>query len=259
MILDEIVAAKRRAHELRDRQGRKRAEERLADAPSLRPFTAAIGSGPRPAFVSEFKRRSPSAGAIRESGDVATIAREYEAAGARALSILTDEEFFGGRLADLAAARAATSLPILRKDFALFEDDLVEARAAGADAVLLIVRILDGNRLPDLLRVAGSLGLAALVEVHSEEECRRAVGEGARLIGVNHRDLDTLGVDLSLSSRLAPLFPDGVVRVAESGLKSAAEIRAVCAAGYHAVLIGESLLRAPSPGNALAALHEAAR
>lgn len=264
MILEAIVAAKRRAHAARDRQADRRARDRVGDLPPARPFAEALagGGGQRalaPSVIAELKRRSPSAGEIRPDADAQAIALDYQAGGARALSILTDRELFGGCLEDLEAARAAVPLPLLRKDFVLFEEDLADARLAGADAVLLIVRLLDGDRLPALLAHTAALGLDALVEVHDDDECRRALDAGARLIGVNHRDLDTLAIDLALSERLAPAFPPSVTRVAESGLANGAALARVRDLGYHAVLVGEALMRAPSPGQALAALLADAR
>jgi indole-3-glycerol phosphate synthase len=257
MILDAIVAAKRRAYAQRDPAKDRQCRERLADAPPRRSLSAALRA-PRPEglpqVIAEFKRRSPSAGPIRPDAAPADIAREYAAAGAAALSILTDAEFFDGNLVHLGAARAAVDLPLLRKDFLLYEEDLVDARLAGADAVLLIARLLDDAELGRLLGAARKLDLEVLVEVHNVEECRRAVAAGATLVGVNHRDLDTLTIDLGLSARLAPLLPPAVTRVAESGLKSVAELVEMAARGYHAVLVGETLMRAPSPGAALGQL-----
>jgi len=256
VILDEIVAEKHRARAARDPSSTKRALAAIADSPpprSLRDALSPTGAGAI-RVIAEFKRRSPSAGAILPDGaSVSSVAAAYAEAGAAALSILTDEKFFGGSLGDLASARRAAALPILRKDFALFDDDLADARAAGADAVLLIARLLDDRRLRALLDEAARLRLDALVEVHAAEECCRAVDAGALLVGVNHRDLDTLAIDLALSEKLAPLIPGDVVRVAESGLRTAADAREMAARGYHAVLVGEAFLRAPSPGAALRA------
>jgi indole-3-glycerol phosphate synthase len=259
VILDTIAAAKRRAHEKRDPvEDRARCQRLEGALPPLRSLAASLAadfSSPVPRVIAEFKRRSPSAQTIRPDADVATIVAEYARAGAAALSVLTDNEFFGGDLSDLATAREVCGpAPILRKDFILFEEDLVDARLAGADAVLLIVRLLPDAALAALHEAAVRLGLEVLVEVHSDEECRRAVGFGARLVGVNHRDLDTLTISLDLSARLASLLPAGVVRVAESGLRSGADLRLMRARGYHAVLVGETLMRAPSPGAQLAAL-----
>jgi indole-3-glycerol phosphate synthase len=254
VILDAIVAAKHKAHAARDGAWRDAAIARMADAPEPRNLAQALKKSRRPAIIAELKRRSPSAGAIREGADAAAIARGYAQAGAAAMSVLTDAEFFGGSLADLEAARRAVGIPILRKDFALFEEDLLEARGSGADAVLLIVRLLDERGLHRMLGGAAGLGMDALVEVHSEEECRRAASAGASIVGVNHRDLDSLRIDLGLSERLWPLLPPGAVRVAESGIATAEEVRRMGERGYDAVLVGEALLRAADPGAALAEL-----
>ena len=257
MILDAIVAAKQRAHA--ERSPGAGFLSSLAEAPR-RSLRAVIGKPldvPRPHVIAEFKRRSPSAGALRPEGareEQRTIPAAYQRAGASALSILTDEEFFGGRLADVADARRSSSLPILRKDFVLFEEDLDDALDVGADAVLLIVRLLDGPSLRRLLDRARKLGLDALVEIHAEAELAIALDAGADLVGVNHRDLDTLAVDLDLSLRLAERFPASIVRVAESGIRTAADLRAMHERGYHAALIGEALLREADPGAALVKL-----
>jgi indole-3-glycerol phosphate synthase len=252
VILDEILDAKQRAHTLRDPIADWERKTEVAALPPARSLAAAVrGARSRPAVIAEFKRRSPSAGAIREGGDAAAVAGEYAAAGAAALSVLTDERWFGGRLEDLAAARSA-GRPIVRKDFLLFDEDLVDARAAGADAVLLIARALDDGALRRLHAQALGYGLEALVEVHSEAEWERALAAGATLVGVNHRDLDTLAIDLSLSERIAARRPDGVLLVAESGLRSGADLRLMRERGFDAVLVGEALLRARSPGEALA-------
>ncbi|MCB9572890.1 MAG: indole-3-glycerol phosphate synthase TrpC [Kofleriaceae bacterium] len=207
--------------------------------------------------IAEIKRASPSAGPIRPGADPAAIAREYAAAGAAAISVLTDVEFFDGDLGFLAQVRAlpeTAALPLLRKDFLIDEYQVVEARAAGADAVLLIVAALDDATLRDLLVAAHDLGLEALVEVHDEAEADRAVAAGAELIGVNHRDLATFTIDLSLTGRLAARLPARTVLVGESGIRGADDVARLAADGAHAVLVGEALMRAPSPGAALRAL-----
>lgn len=266
MILDAILAARRPPAPLSEGEEAE-LEARLAGAPKVRSLPERLlRAGPRPHVIAEFKRRSPSAGPLLPDGDAASVARSYAAAGASALSILTDERFFGGSLADLAAARAATEgagLPVLRKDFVLFDAELVEARLAGADSVLLIARLFDlrrsgevrsRSRLAALIARSRALGMEPLVEVHDGDECARAVDAGATLIGVNHRDLDTLAIDLELSARVADRLPPGVVRVAESGLRGAADLARMAALGYHGVLVGEALLREASPGDALRAL-----
>ncbi|MEM9493255.1 MAG: indole-3-glycerol phosphate synthase TrpC, partial [Myxococcota bacterium] len=205
--------------------------------------------------IAEIKRASPSAGAIRAGADPAAIAREYRAAGAAALSVLTDEQFFDGRLAFLGQVREAVDLPLLRKDFLIDPYQVVEARAAGADAVLLIVAALDQDALNALLAETRRLGMDALVEIHSEDEAARAVAAGAEIIGVNHRDLTTFTIDMSLSGRLRPQIPAQTIMVGESGIGSADDVRALGAAGVDAVLVGERLMRAESPGQALRQLR----
>jgi indole-3-glycerol phosphate synthase len=205
-------------------------------------------------LLAEIKRRSPSAGEIRPDVDPVEVARAYRAGGAAALSVLTDEEFFGGRLDDLRQVRAAVDLPVLRKDFVLDPVQVWEARAAGADAILLIVRILDEARLRELYGVATALGMGVLVEVHDARELELALAMGARLIGVNNRDLDTFRTDLSLSFELAQRVPGEITLVAESGIRSSEEVRRLGDAGVDAVLVGESLMRQEDLGSAAAAL-----
>ena len=178
----------------------------------------------------------------------------YARHGAAAMSVLTDERFFGGTDADLREARQASGLPVLRKDFVIDPFQVYEARAIGADAVLLIVRALEDALLGSLLQLTRELGMAALVETHSEEEVRRALDAGAEIVGVNNRDLDTLVTDVSLAPRLRPLVPASCVFVAESGISTPEDIRVLADAGVDAVLIGEALLRAPDPGERLAEL-----
>jgi indole-3-glycerol phosphate synthase len=203
------------------------------------------------AIIAELKKASPSKGLIRAEFDPAELARELEAAGATALSVLTDEEFFQGSLANLRVASAAVSLPCLRKDFIVDEFQLLEARANSADAVLLIVAALSLSELTNLARGARLRGLDVLCEVHDEEELARALDAGCDLIGVNTRDLRTFKVDLETALRLAGSFPENVVRVAESGIHSGSDITRLRGAGYRAFLVGESLMRAKRPGEAL--------
>lgn len=252
-ILERIVESKRREVE---RLAPRRAELRAAaeSAPPVRPFEAALRGGAAVALIAEIKRRSPSAGPIRPELAVADVARAYGAAGASALSVLTDAEYFGGALADLAAARAAVALPALRKDFVVDELQLWEARAAGADAVLLIVRILDDGRLKDFLAQAGELGLGVLVEVHDGGELERALAADAGIVGVNNRDLATFRTELEVVLELAPRVPAGRVLVAESGIRDGADVDRLAAAGVDAILVGESLMRAGDVAAAAAAL-----
>jgi indole-3-glycerol phosphate synthase len=203
------------------------------------------------AVVAELKKASPSKGLIRPDFHPADLARELESAGATALSVLTDEEFFQGSLANLQAASAAVSIPCLRKDFIVDEFQLLEARAHSADAVLLIVASLSQPELMSLSRAAHAHGLDVLCEVHDLDELRRALNSGFDLIGVNSRDLRTFKVDLETAIRLTEEIPANVVRVAESGIHTSADVARLRAAGYHAFLVGESLMRAQHPGEAL--------
>lgn len=244
-VLNQILAAKRQEIDVlrpHSRSLRERAEQALA----ARPFAPALRAGNNVALIAEFKRRSPSAGWIRQKALVAETVEAYSECGARAISVLTDENFFGGSLSDLATARAASSVPLLRKDFVLEEVQLFEARAAGADAVLLIVRALDDVALRDLLTTARGIGLDVLVETHNEEEIGRALAAGADVIGVNHRDLANFHVDLQLTTKLLAKLPTDVLVVAESGIRDEADVRTLGAAGVDAVLVGETLMRAPS-------------
>ena len=208
-------------------------------------------------MIAEFKRRSPSAGRLREGARVESIVRAYERGGANALSVLTEGPNFEGSLEDLRRARGVSQLPILRKDFVIDPYQLYEARAAGADAVLLIVAALPQRELAALHEHARRLGLDALVEVHDAEELRAALDVGAELLGINNRDLRDFSVDVERTARLAGEVPAGVTLVSESGIASAAQVRALAAAGVHAVLVGESLMRAPEPEAALRALLSA--
>lgn len=241
MILDEILETKREEVG-RLRRRRNALEERAADAPSPRGIVRALRARGDVAVIAEFKRRSPSAGSLAEGADPAEVAARYADGGAAALSVLTDGPYFGGSLDDLAAAREATELPVLRKDFLVDPVQILEARAAGADGVLLIARALDGGRLDELLEAAGELGMDALVEVHSEEELERAVTAGARLVGVNARDLTSFAVDLALSERLVGRVPAGRTAVAESGIRGEPDVRRMAAAGADAVLVGGWLM-----------------
>jgi indole-3-glycerol phosphate synthase len=208
--------------------------------------------------IAEIKRRSPSKGIIREGFLPVEIAASYERAGAAALSVLAEEDFFGGSLDHLREARARVRVPLLRKDFIFDEYQLYESIEAGADAVLLIAAMLDDDLLGRLINLAGDLNLDALVEVHTDEEMERAARAGARIIGVNNRDLTTFDVDLKTSIRLAALAPAGATLVSESGISSGADIRRLRDAGFDAFLIGEHFMRAADPGAALTRLIEEA-
>ncbi len=214
-----------------------------------------LAAGIRLNIISEFKRASPSKGIIREGARAAEMARDYEANGAVAISVLTEEGRFMGSMDDLRAVRTAVGIPILRKDFIVDEYQLYESAAAGADAVLLIVAALADDELTKLREVAeDKLGLDALVEVHTQDELQRAFDSGATLIGVNNRDLRTFEVSLQTSLDLAPEIPSSVISISESGLRTADDLRRLSAAGYQGFLIGESFMREESPGRALRAL-----
>lgn len=210
-----------------------------------RSLRAAIDQGPEKlSLIAEIKKASPSAGVIVESFDPVAIAKNYARAGAEAISVLTDEQFFQGRLEYLAQVREAVSVPLLRKDFILDEVQIMEAAAAGADAVLLIVAALEQEQLHRLLETAATYQMEALVEVHSLEELDRALETDAQIIGINNRNLATFEVDLSVTERLSEEVPSDVVLVSESGIKTAADLARVRACGVNAVLIGEALMRA---------------
>ncbi|MBX6378942.1 MAG: indole-3-glycerol phosphate synthase TrpC, partial [Clostridia bacterium] len=207
-----------------------------------------------PRVIAEVKRASPSAGSIRPDAEPASVARTYEEAGAAAVSVLTDRVYFQGSPEDLAAVRSAVRLPVLRKDFIVDEGQLFEARLLGADSVLLIATVLDRRELARLLGLARDLGLGALVEVHDEAELERAVAVGADVVGVNNRDLRTFVTDLATAERLGPLVPRDLVWVAESGLRTRADVARMADAGAHAVLVGEALMRAADAGALLRSL-----
>jgi indole-3-glycerol phosphate synthase len=256
MILTRILEQTRRTvAEARQHRPLAELERAAASASPPRGFAAALRRE-RITCIAEIKRRSPSAGWIRQDADPAAVARSYEGAGAAALSVLTDGPFFGGSLDDLMAARAAVRLPVLRKDFVVDPYQIVEARAAGADAILLIVAALSDPELASLAAEARRMGLDALVETHDAAEIDRAVAVGAGVIGVNHRDLATFTMDMDLCARLRPRIPPGCVVVAESGIRSAEDVRRMRGAGVDAILVGENLMRAPDPGQALRALLE---
>jgi indole-3-glycerol phosphate synthase len=251
-ILDRILATKRDEVAAIDRDAILAA---AAAAPPARPFRAALvrATGQPMRVIAEIKRASPSAGAIRANADPVAIARDYAANGAAAISVLTDRSYFAGELAFLGSARAAVATPLLRKDFVIDPIQIAEARAAAADAVLLIVAAL-GPRLGELADAARSHGLDALVEVHDEAELDAALAAGATLVGVNHRDLKTFAIDMTLTERIARRVTGDVVLVAESGIRTRDDVRRLGDAGAHAILVGEQLMRAPSPGQALAEL-----
>jgi indole-3-glycerol phosphate synthase len=251
--LDQIVAATRRKVSQDRRSADLRELERRAEEHVPRGFRKAL-ERQSPAIIAELKKSSPSRGLIRADFDPAGLAKELEAAGAAALSVLTDAEFFQGSLQNLQLASSATNLPCLRKDFILDEFQLLEARANHADAVLLIVAALSQIELETLAKKARHNSLDVLCEVHDEKELERATAAGCDLIGVNSRDLRTFTVDLQTAFRLADLMPKNTVSVAESGIQNSEDIVSLRAAGYQAFLIGESLMKASSPGDALRTL-----
>jgi indole-3-glycerol phosphate synthase len=252
-VLDRIVAATRARVAETKRTADRRALERLAEQHAPRGFRRALEMKNRDgiAVIAELKKASPSKGLIRAEFHPADLAVELEAAGAAALSVLTDEEFFQGSLGNLRQASATVKIPCLRKDFIVDEFQVLEARANSADAVLLIVAALNATELLRLTTAARECRLDVLCEVHDREELQRALDAGCDLIGVNTRDLRTFKVDLETAFALAKLFPADVVSVAESGIHSAEDVAQLRAAGYHAFLVGESLMRAESPGQAL--------
>ncbi|WP_062354846.1 indole-3-glycerol phosphate synthase TrpC [Herbidospora yilanensis] len=225
-------------------------KERARRAPTPRDVYGAL-KGDRVSVIAEVKRSSPSKGALAAIADPAALAVDYEAGGAHVISVLTERRRFGGSLDDLAAVRAAVDIPILRKDFIVTAYQLWEARAHGADLALLMVVSLDQNALVSLIERAESIGLVPLVEVHTEEELARAVDAGAKLIGINARDLRTLEVDRDVFARLAPKVPEGVIRVAESGVRGPHDLLAYARAGADAVLVGESLVTGKDPRSAV--------
>ena len=251
-VLDEIVAGVR--EDLDERRARRSLEELAA-------VVATMGGtrDPMPAFraaplavIAEVKRSSPSKGALADIPDPSALAAQYAAGGASAISVLTERRRFNGSLADLEAVRAAVDTPLLRKDFIVTDYQLWEARAAGADLALLIVASLTDDELTALMATAKSLGLTALVEVHTPDETRRAVDAGAPLIGVNNRNLQTLEVDVAQFGRIAEAIPVDRLKVAESGIISVADVETVSAAGADVILVGEALVRAGDPRTTLA-------
>lgn len=253
-MLDRIIEVKRReVAKRKETAPLSRLKEAVAAMPPARDFRQAL-EGRRCAVIAEVKRRSPSRGVIREDFDPVGIARAYEAHGAAAVSVLTDETFFGGSDADLSAVKNAVSLPVLRKEFIIDPYQIHEARAIGADAVLLIAALLTEDELRNYRELAASLGLASLVEVHNRAELDKAIGSGAKIIGINNRNLETFATDIRTSLDLAPLIPADRVKVSESGIRTRADIEVLMQAGIGAFLIGETLIAAPDSGLKLAEL-----
>jgi len=258
-LLATIVAATEHAVSVRAREVPIETLRHQAEAAGRQPrgtaFERALRTGTPPRIIAECKRRSPSRGILRADYDAAAHARAYEAAGATAISVLTEPTFFDGALEHLQAVRSAVAVPVLRKDFVVSEYQLVEAVAAGADAVLLIVSALTDRQLRDLQTQADAEGLACLVEVHDADEIARATDAGARVVGVNSRNLRTLEVDLQVLDAAAALLPESVITVAESGIRTPEDIARLSSAGYKAFLVGERLITQPDPGAALRALR----
>jgi indole-3-glycerol phosphate synthase len=258
-LLATIVAATEHAVSVRSREVPIEVLRSRALAAGRRPrgeaFERALRESTAPRIIAECKRRSPSRGILRADYDAAAHARAYEAAGAAAISVLTEPTFFDGALEHLQAVRSAVAVPVLRKDFIVSEYQLVEAVAAGADAVLLIVSALTDAQLRDLRARADAEGLACLVEVHDADEIARAADAGARIVGVNSRNLRTLEVNLHVLDAAAALLPESVTTVAESGIRTPEDIARLSAAGYKAFLVGERLISQPDPGAALRELR----
>lgn len=255
--LDRILAAHRERAAGDQRSLDALIGEAMARDEAPRGFRAALAATSGMAVISEVKRRSPSKGELAADLDPARLAGAYALGGASCLSVLTDADFFAGSPDDLARARSAVDLPVIRKDFTVSTHDVVDARLMGADAVLLIVAALDDRELRDFHDLAGELGLDALVETHDEPEVERALAVGATLVGVNQRDLATFEVDQERAVRVAAVIPDDVVAVAESGIGDPADLPPLFAAGYKAALVGETLVRSGDPAAAVAAMRAA--
>jgi indole-3-glycerol phosphate synthase len=249
-ILAAIVEQKKLDLAVRETDVEQRAERSI---PQRRDFLAALGAG-APAIIAEIKKASPSKGVLAAEFDPPVTARLYERGGAAALSVLTDEKHFQGSLPDLESARGAVAIPVLRKDFTIDAYHVHQAAAHGADAILLIAAILSERQMRDFRELAERYCMAALVEVHDEKELMPAIASGARLIGVNNRNLHTFEVSLETSLRLADKIPSDVVRVTESGIQSSADVKRLGAAGYRAFLVGEHLMKSGDPVGALQAL-----
>jgi indole-3-glycerol phosphate synthase len=252
--LDRILDA-HRAEAARDRRDLDALAAQARTSGPVRGFRAALETQPEVAVIAEVKRASPSKGLLAPDLDPAGLAQAYQAGGAAALSVLTDREFFRGSPEDLAAARAASTLPVLRKDFTVAPADVLDTRCMGGDAVLLIAAALSPTEITELMTLAATVGLDALVEVHDEAEAEQALLSGAVVIGVNQRDLVTFEVDPARAVRVAGMLPNGVIRVAESGIRDGDDIRRLADAGFDAVLVGEALVTAPDPAAALRELR----
>jgi indole-3-glycerol phosphate synthase len=251
VILDQIVAAKRQEiAALKKTTPLAKLQKAVGDLPPTRAFRQAINHRPC-AVIAEVKRSSPSKGRIREQFDPVQIASIYQAHGAQAVSILTDEQFFEGKGTYLTAIKKSIALPLLRKDFIIDAYQIYETRILGADALLLIVALLEQGQLQEYIQLAEQLGLAPLVEVHDKEELAKALAAGAEIIGINNRDLQTFTTDLKKTLELAPMIPQGKIVVTESGIATRKDIELLMAAGVHCFLIGEALMRATDIGEKL--------
>ncbi|MFH1826156.1 MAG: indole-3-glycerol phosphate synthase TrpC [bacterium] len=247
MILDDIIANKQQeVAALKTRYQDKNLDELVQDLPKPRAF---LKKG-RFSLIAEIKKASPSAGLIRPDFNPTTLAKTYEESGAAAISVLTDNKYFQGQLADLKSAKDSTTIPVLRKDFIIDESQIYESRVAGADAVLLIVRLLDQDLLAGLLALTEKLGMQALVETHNAQEVKRALQTAAKIIGINNRDLDTLETDLNTTLNLVKLFPQLKERIliSESAIKSRAEVSRLKDAGVDGILVGETILKSNNVG-----------
>ncbi len=252
MILDQILDETRRAVvACRSRMPLADLRKQAAASPTPRSLRQALRLPKGVACIAEFKRRSPSRGWIHRDADLDAVVAAYQAGGAAAVSVLTDTPFFGGSIEDLRRARVATGLPLLRKDFIIDPYQVVEARAAGADALLLIVSALGDGELRALLAETERWGMEALVETHDASEVARAVAAGARIVGVNHRDLRTFEMNMDLALAMRPVIPPDRLVVAESGIRRAEDVRRLHAAGVDAILVGETLMQAADPATAL--------
>lgn len=249
-ILDDILTHKRSEVEAAKR-ARPEAElaARIAEAPPVRGFAAAMAAAEGIALIAEVKKASPSAGIIRDDFDPVQIAEVYAAHGAACLSVLTDERFFQGSLEDLQAVRAAVEIPVLRKDFLIDRYQVLEARAAGADGILLIAECLDDDRLRELYSLAGELGMDALVELYEPDNLERVLKLRPKLLGVNNRNLKTFVTDLQHTLALRPRVPDGVLLISESGIRTRDDVARLQSAGVGGILVGETLMRAPDVGD----------
>ena len=251
--LDDIVAW----HRQRSQNDSRSLDELLAEAKSCVPtrgFASSIRATPHLAVIAEIKRRSPSKGDLNASLDPASLALQYQRGGASCLSVLTDDNHFGGSVSDLQLARAACSVPVIRKDFTVDARDICDARIMGADCVLLIAAVMTPVELSSYLEICREVDIDALVEVHDEAELDVAMRAGATMVGVNQRDLVTFAVDQARAVRMAPLIPNNVVKVAESGVRGRDDAIALRAAGYDAILVGEHLVTSPNPEAALSDL-----